>query len=233
VLLGDDLAPLRFAFETGRSVRINMRRAIRFLIATNLSETMLMLFAVATGLTRPLSPGQLLWINLLSDVLPAMGLAMTPPEPGMMDRPLPASDAQVLSGADLPLLVRDGSIIAGTALSAQTAAAVLRGPAAAGAVGFTSLVAGQLLYALACAPKGRAPSGGLIGTLAAAFGAQAAALAIPGLRRLVGGRLGVADVCLSTATGLMPLLLVSALDRAGPGLARRPHQFAEASASKA
>jgi len=233
VLLGDDLAPLRFAFETGRSVRINMRRAIRFLIATNLSETMLMLFAVATGLTRPLSPGQLLWINLLSDVLPAMGLAMTPPDPGMMDRPLPASDAQVLSGADLPLLVRDGGIIAATALSAQTGAAVLRGPAAAGAVGFTSLVAGQLLYALACAPKGHAPSGGLIGTLAAAFGAQVAALAVPGLRRLVGGRLGVAEVCLSTATGLMPLLLVSALDHAWPGLARRPQQCSEASAPKA
>ena len=162
-----------------------------------------------------------------------MGLAMTPPDPGMMDRPLPASDAQVLSGADLPLLVRDGGIIAATAVSAQTAAALLRGSAAAGPVGFTSLVAGQLLYALACAPKGRAPSGSLIGTLAAAFGAQAAALAVPGLRRLVGGRLGVADVCLSTATGLMPLLLVSALDPAGPGLARRPHQFAEASASKA
>jgi Ca2+-transporting ATPase len=173
-----------------------------------------------------------LWINLLSDVLPAMGLAMTPPDPGMMDRPLRASDAQVLSGADLPLLVRDGAIIAATALSAQTGAAVLRGSAAAGPVGFTSLVAGQLLYALACAPKGRVPSGSLIGTLAAAFGAQVAALAVPGLRRLVGGRLGLAEVCLSTATGLMPLFLVSALDHAGPGLARRPQQFSEASAPK-
>jgi P-type Ca2+ transporter type 2C len=213
VLVGADLAPLAYAFETGRSVRINMRRAIRFLIATNLSETMLMLFAVATGLARPLSPGQLLWINLLSDVLPAMGLAMTPPDHELIERPLPASEAQVLSGADLPRLVRDGAVIAGSALAAQASAAMFRGSETAGAVGFTSLVSGQLLYALACAPKGRMPSGNLVGTLAAAFGAQAAALAIPGLRRLVGGRLGPADLSLSVAAGIVPLLLVSALDR--------------------
>jgi Ca2+-transporting ATPase len=213
VLVGDDLAQLAYAFETGRSVRINMRRAIRFLIATNLSETMLMLFAVATGLARPLSPGQLLWINLLSDVLPAMWLAMTPPDRELIERPLPASEAQVLSGADLPRLVRDGAVIAGSALAAQASAAMFRGSEAAGAVGFTSLVSGQLLYALACAPKGRAPSGNLVGTLAAAFGAQAAALAIPGLRRLVGGRVGPADLSLSVAAGIVPLLLVSALDR--------------------
>jgi Ca2+-transporting ATPase len=228
VLLGDDLAPLRFAFETGRSVRINMRRAIRFLIATNLSETMLMLFAVATGLARPLSPGQLLWINLLSDVLPAMGLAMTPPDPSLVERPLPASDAQVLSRSDLPLLVRDGTVIAGSALAAQAAARVMSGPEAAGAVGFTSLVTGQLLYALACAPKGRPVGNYLLGTLAASFSAQGAALAIPGLRQIVGSQLGAADLALSAATGVIPWLLISALDRAWPA-----PQASAASASKA
>ena len=228
VLVGDDLKPLAFAFETGRSVRINMRRAIRFLIATNLSETMLMLFAVATGLARPLSPGQLLWINLLSDVLPAMGLAMTPPDPSLIERPLPASGAQVLSGGDLPLLMRDGAIIGGSALAAQATARMFRGPEAAGAVGFTSLVTGQLLYALACAPKGRPVGASLLGTLAASFGAQGAALAIPGLRRIVGSPLGVADLALSAAAGVIPWLLVSALDRAGPA-----RQAAAASASTA
>jgi len=232
VLLGDDLAPLAFAFETGRSVRINMRRAIRFLIATNLSETMLMLFAVATGLARPLSPGQLLWINLLSDVLPAMGLAMTPPVPELMERALPLSRAQVLSIADLPLMIRDGGLIAGSALAAQASAAAFGGPAAAGPVAFTSLVTGQLLYSLACAPKGRPPSGNLIGALAASFGAQGAALSLPGLRGLVGGRLGPLGLSFSLASGLIPLLLVSAFDSPSPGGGRR-HQASEPSDSNA
>jgi Ca2+-transporting ATPase len=187
-----------------------------------------MLFAVATGLARPLSPGQLLWINLLSDVLPAMGLAMTPPDPSLVERPLPASDAQVLSRSDLPLLVRDGTVIAGSALAAQAAARVMRGPEAASAVGFTSLVTGQLLYALACAPKGRPVGSSLLGTLAASFSAQGAALAIPGLRQIVGSQLGAADLALSAATGVIPWLLISALDRAWPA-----PQASAASASKA
>src|SRR5437773_11545466 len=56
VLLGEDLAPLAFAFEAGRSVHSNIRRAIRFLIATNLSELMLMMFAYGSGRLWPLSP---------------------------------------------------------------------------------------------------------------------------------------------------------------------------------
>jgi P-type Ca2+ transporter type 2C len=232
VLLGEDLAPLAFAFEAGRSVHGNIRRAIRFLIATNLSEIFMMLFAVASGLTRPLSPGQLLWINLLSDVLPAMGLALEPSDPELMAGPLPAP-APILSGADLPLLARDAGLIAGSSVAAEVSAAMLRGPAAADAVGFTSLVTGQLLYALACAPKGRPISGNLIGALAASFGAQAAALSLPSLRRLVGHRLGATGLALSAAAGLLPLLLVSAFDGSRPAGDRAPRQASEPSASNA
>src|SRR5213075_2838235 len=105
--------------EAGRSVHGNIRQAIRFLVATNLSEIMLMLFAVATGLARPLSPGQLLWINLLSDVLPAMGLALEPPDPELMASPLPAPVGPILSGADLPRLSRDAGLIAGSTEAAE------------------------------------------------------------------------------------------------------------------
>ena len=233
VLLGEDLAPLAFAFETGRSVRLNMRRAIRFLMATNLSETLLMLFAVATGLARPLSPAQLLWLNLLSDVLPAMGLALTPADPELMERPLPASETSILSNSDLPSLGRDGALIAGSAVAAQASAALFREPAAAGAVGFTSLVTGQLLYALACAPPNGLVNGNLIGSLSIAFGAQAAALCVPGLRRLVGHRLGAADLTLSAAAGILPVLLVSAFDRGEPGKNPPASQASTASASTA
>jgi Ca2+-transporting ATPase len=198
------------AFEMSRSVRDNIRRALRFLIATNVSETMLMLFAITTGLARPLSPGQLLWINLLSDVLPAMGLALEQPDPMLMSEALPTSPA-ILSGADIPRLVRDGGLIAGSAAAAQAAADLVRG-ASGGAVGFTSLVTGQLLYALACRPAGRPISGYLSGALMASFAAQAAALYLPGLRGLVGHPMGAADLGLSAIGGLLPLTLRTALD---------------------
>jgi Ca2+-transporting ATPase len=210
VLLGDDLSPMIRAFETSRSVRDNIRRALRFLIATNVSETMLMLFAITTGLARPLSPGQLLWINLLSDVLPAMGLALERPDSMLMSEALPASPA-ILSGADIPQLVRDGGLIAGSAAAAQATADLVRG-ASGSAVSFTSLVTGQLLYALACRPAGRPVSGYLSGALIASFAAQAAALYLPSLRGLVGHSMAPADLCLSAVGGLLPLASITALN---------------------
>src|SRR5207302_10509826 len=70
VLLEDDLASLPNAVERGRTVAVNIRQAIRYLVATNLSEIIFMLVAAAAGRAHPLSPIQLLWINLLTDVLP-------------------------------------------------------------------------------------------------------------------------------------------------------------------
>jgi hypothetical protein len=110
---------------------------------------------------------------------------------------------------------------------------VFRGPAAAGAIGFTTLVSGQLLYALACAPRTGQANGNLIASLAASFGAQAAALWVPGLRRLVGHRLGAGGLAVSAAAGLLPLLLVSALDGTGSVRNRLRPQASAASASKA
>ncbi len=186
VLLGDDLSPLAAAFASGRSVRRNTRRAIRFLIATNLSEIMLMLFATATGLARPLTPAQLLWINLATDVLPAMGLALEPPAPELTPEPLAEASAPVISGHDLAVLARDAGIIAGSALTAEFLAASRRGAETGAVVKFTGLVTGQLLYALACAdpavgrPGTMLPSPLLAGTLAASFAVQGAALLVAG-----------------------------------------------------
>ena len=215
VLLGDDLSPMIRAFEMSRSVRDNIRRALRYLVATNVSETMLMLFAITTGLSRPLSPGQLLWINLLSDVLPAMGLALEQPGPKLMSGPLAGSRA-ILSGADIPQIIRDGGLIAGSAAAAQAAADLFRGGSGA-SVGFTSLVTGQLLYALACRPAGQPISGYLSGTLIASFAAQAAALYLPGLRGLVGHSPATADLALAGITGILPVSLITALDTSQPG----------------
>ena len=76
VLQTDDLAALSLAVEYGRTTYTNVRKSIRYLLNSNISEVAVVLAATAAGFGEPLSVPQLLWINLLSDVMPALGLAL-------------------------------------------------------------------------------------------------------------------------------------------------------------
>src|SRR5215831_2717193 len=87
VLMDDDFASIVQAVEQGRTIHANISKALRFLLSTNFSEILVTLGALALGVARPMSAIQYLWINLLSDVFPALALAMEPPEPNVMDRP--------------------------------------------------------------------------------------------------------------------------------------------------
>src|SRR5262249_57038546 len=75
------------AVEQGRTIHANISKALRFLLSTNFSEILVTLGALGIGVARPMSAIQYLWINLLSDVFPALALAMEPPEPDVMNRP--------------------------------------------------------------------------------------------------------------------------------------------------
>jgi Ca2+-transporting ATPase len=225
VLLDDDLASLAGAVERGRTVAINIRKSIRYLVATNLSEIIFMLVAAAAGRTHPLSPIQLLWINLLTDVLPALGLAMEPADPDLMMRPPGDREKPVITAAEFGTLARDASLIAASAFAAQAGAARLGGSARSSqTVAFSSLVAAQLFYAFACRSRrgsivaGRTlpPNPLFLGALAGAFAAQAAALFVPGFRNLFGPPLGIADFGISLAAGAAPLLVIEMLQKVQP-----------------
>ena len=225
VLLDDDLISLADAVERGRMVAINIRKAIRYLVATNLSEIIFMLVAAAGGRAHPLSPIQLLWINLLTDVLPALGLAMEPAAPDLMTRPPRDPKEPVISAREFGTLARDASLIAASAFGAQACAARLGNSAQSGqTVGFASLVTAQLFYAFACRSRsgsilsGRVfpPNPFFFGALGSAFAAQGAALFIPGFRNLFGPALGIADFGISLAAGAAPLLAIEVLRKAQP-----------------
>src|SRR5206468_2677956 len=74
VIDGDDLHHMLVAVREGRTIRDNVRKALHFLVATNLSEIELVFGAVALGVGSPLNAMQLLWINLLTDVIPGVAL---------------------------------------------------------------------------------------------------------------------------------------------------------------
>lgn len=87
VLADDNFTTIVNAVEEGRSIYDNIRKFIRFLLACNTGEILTMFIAMVVGLPLPLRAIQILWINLVTDGLPAMALGVDPTEKGVMDRP--------------------------------------------------------------------------------------------------------------------------------------------------
>ncbi|MDJ0621034.1 MAG: cation-translocating P-type ATPase [Calothrix sp. MO_192.B10] len=88
VLLDDNFASIVAATKEGRVVYTNIRRFIKYILGSNIGEVLTIASAPILGLADvPLTPLQILWMNLVTDGLPALALAVEPPEPDVMKRP--------------------------------------------------------------------------------------------------------------------------------------------------
>src|SRR5574344_2161885 len=88
VLTDDNFASIEKAVEEGRGIYANIRKTILFLISSNIAEVLAMLFVICVGLPAPLIAIHLLWVNLVTDGLPAVALGMDPKDPNnMKDKP--------------------------------------------------------------------------------------------------------------------------------------------------
>ncbi|MGM9986576.1 MAG: calcium-translocating P-type ATPase, SERCA-type [Bacillaceae bacterium] len=86
ILLDDNFATIKSAIKEGRNIYENIRKFIRYLLASNVGEILVMLFAMILALPLPLIPIQILWVNLVTDGLPAMALGLDSAESNVMKR---------------------------------------------------------------------------------------------------------------------------------------------------
>ncbi|AWB45172.1 calcium-translocating P-type ATPase, SERCA-type [Paenibacillus sp. CAA11] len=85
ILNDDNFSSIVSAIEEGRNIYENIRKFIRYLLASNVGEILTMFFAMLAGLPLPLLPIQILWVNLVTDGLPAMALGVDQPEKDLME----------------------------------------------------------------------------------------------------------------------------------------------------
>lgn len=112
VLMDDNFATIVNAVEEGRGIFDNIQKFVHFLLACNTGEVLLMFVAALIGWPVPLVAIQILWINLVTDGLPALALGMEPPEPDIMSRPPRPAEEPVLSRHRGLLILFHGSLVA-------------------------------------------------------------------------------------------------------------------------
>jgi Ca2+-transporting ATPase len=217
ILENDNLETMIIAVGEGRRIYDNIRKAVHFLVSTNLSEILVMFTATAAGLGQPLNPMQLLWINLVSDIAPGLALALEPPEPDVLRRPPRRPDEPLIQSSDLQRIAFESTMLSAGALGAY-GYGILRyglGPQAS-TMAFTSLTMGQLLHAISCRsesppvlsarplPPNRYLNLALLGSCAV----QVLALFIPGLRSVLGiTPIGLLDSLVIGSSALFPLVI--------------------------
>ena len=145
VLQDDRFETIAAAVEEGRVVYDNIRKFVFYLFSCNVAEIFVLLIAGLAGLPAPLLPLQILWLNMVTDTLPALSLAVEPGDPDVMKRPPRNPQEAILSRRFLA-----GISIYGALITASTLAvflwALAHAPAQATTMSFMTLALAQILH---------------------------------------------------------------------------------------
>ncbi|MGG4364835.1 calcium-translocating P-type ATPase, SERCA-type [Bacillus sp. FSL K6-1366] len=152
VLVDDNFATIKSAIKEGRNIYENIRKFIRYLLASNVGEILVMLFAMLLALPLPLVPIQILWVNLVTDGLPAMALGMDQPEGDVMKRK-PRHPKEGVFARKLGWKVVSRGFLIGVATILAFIIVYHRNPenlAYAQTIAFATLVLAQLIHVFDC-----------------------------------------------------------------------------------
>jgi P-type Ca2+ transporter type 2C len=145
IITDDNFATIVAAIEQGRGIYDNIRKTLQYLLAGNTGELLLMTVCVIIGTPTPLLPIHLLWINLITDGLPALCLATDPIDPDVMKRtPRPPSE-RITNRSFLRTMALTGFLTAGVAFAVYFYSLQTQTVEVARTQAFTVLVFAELL----------------------------------------------------------------------------------------
>jgi P-type Ca2+ transporter type 2C len=118
IITDDNFATIVRAVEQGRMIYSNIQRFIHYLFSCNFSEILTVFVAIIVGWPLPLAPLQILWLNIITDVFPALALALEPSAPNMMKRKPRDPQEALLNLSFAGLIAWQGLLLAGVTLTA-------------------------------------------------------------------------------------------------------------------
>lgn len=119
VLMDDNVATIHTAIREGRGIYDNIRKSVLFLLSSNLGEILTMLLAIVAGLPIPLTAGFILWINLITDSLPALALGVDDNDTeSLMREPPRKKEESLFAKGGLMCVICYGMVIGGISLAA-------------------------------------------------------------------------------------------------------------------
>ncbi len=150
ILTDDDFGSIVAAVEEGRGIYDNIRKFIRYLLSCNAGEVLTMLLAVLAGLPLPLMPIQILWMNLVTDGLPAMALGVDPYDRDIMTRPPRRPWESIFAHGMAWRIIISGTVIGLGTLLAFWIGLSMGDVALARTMAFNTLVFFQLFFVFTC-----------------------------------------------------------------------------------
>ncbi len=151
VLLDDNFATIIAAIEEGRVIYNNIRKFIRYMLACNIGEVLTMFLGMMIGLPVPLLPIQILWVNLVTDGLPAVALGFDPPERDVMKRMPREPDESIFSHGLARVILFRGILIGLTTLAVYVTMIYFTADIGLARTGtFVTLVLTQLIHVFEC-----------------------------------------------------------------------------------
>ena len=221
VITDDNFASIVAAVEEGRGIYDNIRKFIHFLLSCNLGEILVMFVAALFAFPVPLLPIQILWVNLVTDGLPALALGIDPVDPNIMERPPRDPKEPVLTGARGWLIGLQGVLIAACSLGAFLFVLLYEkeGLDIARTAALATLACSQLFHAFSCRSMresifklGFSTNLQLVGAVVLSFALQMAVIYVPFLQPVFKTQaLGLIDLGAIMVFSTLPLWIMEAV----------------------
>jgi Ca2+-transporting ATPase len=216
VLADDNFATILKAVEGGRTVYANIIKFVHMMFSHNLAEVLVIFVSIAAGWPLALLPLQILWMNLVTDVFPALALAVEPAAPGVMQRAPRSSTTSLLSRDLLVLIGWQAVLLAAITLSVYGWALDAYGEGAhARTVTLMAIIGVQLGHMFNCRSRSRSALEGLLRNpfiwvaTAIVIALQLIAVYVEPIARVLNTtRLTTTDWLMTSATVVAPILFV-------------------------